>query len=154
MTDAGTPPADPDGVPGELIRRPFDRSGITDLRHAVAHCAAAAGLAGQALDDFVLVVNELATNAVRHGGGQGRLRLWRADGRIFCEIADRGSGIAAGSASGLDRPPPLSAGGWGLWLAHQLSDHLSVSTSPGGTTVQISAATTTAECGAGPSTSE
>ena len=76
-----------------LLRETFDHSTITALRHAVASRAATAGLAGERLDDFVVAVNELLTNAVRHGGGQGRLALWRADDAVVCEVSDAGPGL-------------------------------------------------------------
>jgi anti-sigma regulatory factor (Ser/Thr protein kinase) len=54
-----------------LISEAFDRSRITSLRHSVTAAAGAAGLTGDRLEDFVVAVNELLTNAVRHGGGTG-----------------------------------------------------------------------------------
>ncbi|MGC5022788.1 ATP-binding protein [Micromonospora sp. DT47] len=78
---------------------------------------AAAGLTGDTGYDFVLAVHELATNAVRHGGGHGHLDLHRQDDVLICEITDQGP--AAGSL-----PVRLSAvdvaGGRGLWLAHEV----------------------------------
>lgn len=120
-----------------LLAQTFDRSQVTRLRHAVASCASAAGLAGQRLEDFVLAVNELITNAVRHGGGRGRIRLWRANRDVVCEISDEGAGIDAARLGNHDRPRLDTAGGWGLWLARQLSDRMEVRTGPAGTTVRI-----------------
>src|SRR6185312_9167247 len=65
-----------------LLTETFDHSSITALRHAVASCAAGAGLAGDRLDDFVVAVNELLTNAVRHGGGSGHVALWHEDDAV------------------------------------------------------------------------
>ncbi|WP_329104196.1 ATP-binding protein [Micromonospora sp. NBC_01699] len=127
----------------------FDRARVTELRHSVAAFAEASGLTGERLDDFVLVVNELITNAVRHGGGRGRLRLWRASGTVTCEISDHGSGIDADRLDDRRRPAPDTTGGWGLWLARRLSDELVVQTGPAGTTVRISASLTTDEPAAG-----
>jgi serine/threonine-protein kinase RsbW len=144
MTDAVTPPprtvVPVDAKP--LLTDHFDRGQVTELRHTFASCAAAAGLTGQRLDDFVLAVNELLTNAVRHGGGRGELRLWLADDTLVCEVADGGLGIGADHLANHDRPAPDTAGGWGLWLADQLSDTMVVMTGPGGTTVRISTALT------------
>ncbi|MEV1330824.1 ATP-binding protein [Micromonospora costi] len=123
--------------PALLIAEAFDRAQVTELRHAVTSCAQAAGLHGQRLDDFVLAINELITNAVRHGGGQGALRLWRNGGRLVCEIADEGLGISAQRLDDRSRPAPETAGGWGLWLARQLSDTMEVMSGGTGTTVRI-----------------
>ncbi|MFG1676503.1 ATP-binding protein [Micromonospora sp. NPDC049282] len=126
--------------PSLLIAEAFDQAQVTELRHSVTSCVRAAGLAGQRLDDFVLAVNELITNAVRHGGGQGRLRLWLRGGDLVCEVADHGQGISERRLRDRDRPPPETAGGWGLWLARELSDTMEVETGDAGTVVRITAA--------------
>ncbi len=120
--------------------RAFDGTSLTDLRHAVTRCLSTNGLGGERLRDFVLGVNELVTNAVRHGGGSGLLRLWHAGDRLVCEISDDGAGIAQRTVDARERPTPHVAGGWGLWLARQLSSSMSVTTGNGGTLVRITAA--------------
>jgi serine/threonine-protein kinase RsbW len=140
MSDA-VPPAPHTVIPVDatpLLADGFDRGRVTGLRHSFADCAKRAGLAGQRLDDFVLAVNELITNAVRHGGGTGELSLWSVDGMLVCEVCDVGTGIRADRLGNRDRPTPDTAGGWGLWLADQLSDEMVVMTGPAGTTVRIS----------------
>lgn len=116
----------------------FGREQVTELRHAVARLAGAAGLTGQRLEDFVLAANELITNVVRHGGGQGRLRLWWAEAALHCEVSDTGLGIDPNRLHDHSRPPADSAGGWGLWLVRRLSDAMTVESGPAGTTVRIS----------------
>jgi anti-sigma regulatory factor (Ser/Thr protein kinase) len=125
-----------------LIAEAFDQAQVTELRHSVTSCAHASGLSGQRLDDFVLAVNELITNAVRHGGGRGWLRLWQRAGELVCEVADHGRGISAQRLHDRSRPAPDTAGGWGLWLARELSDAMEVATGEAGTTVRITAAVT------------
>lgn len=125
-----------------LVFEQFDMTGIATLRHDVTHCAEMAGLAGEALDDFVLAINELVTNAVRHGGGRGWLRLWHHGNLLVCEVSDQGAGIVDGATNGHVKPPPYVAGGWGMWLARELSDTMTIDTGPDGTTVRISAAIT------------
>ena len=141
MTDAGSPrprtvvPIDA----SPLLAERFDRSQVTGLRHALASCVEAAGLKGQRLDDFVLAVNELITNAVRHGGGAGQVRLWVTSEMVLCEVSDGGAGIGAERLANHDRPAPDTAGGWGLWLAEQLSDTMTVTSGTAGTVVSIGA---------------
>ncbi|WP_320066339.1 ATP-binding protein [Micromonospora sp. RTGN7] len=142
MTNA-EPPAPRTVVPIDtslLIAEAFDQAQVTELRHSVTCCAQITGLDGQRLDDFVLAINELITNAVRHGGGQGWLRLWHRPGQLVCEVADHGRGISARRLDDHSRPVPDTAGGWGLWLARELSDAMEVETGAAGTTVRISAA--------------
>lgn len=120
-----------------LLTETFDRNSITVLRHAVASRAAGAGLAGDRLDDFVVAVNELLTNAVRHGGGLGRVALWRADGSVVCEVSDSGHGLPGPVPIRPAKPPSDQPGGWGLWLAEELTDSFQMSTGMGGTTVRV-----------------
>ena len=122
-----------------LLAEQFDRTLVTGLRHTLGACVERAGLKGQRLDDFVLAVNELITNAVRHGGGSGEVRLWVTPEMVLCEVTDAGGGIGAERLNNHDRPNPDVAGGWGLWLADQLSDTMAVTTGAAGTTVRIGA---------------
>ncbi|HEX3509997.1 MAG TPA: ATP-binding protein, partial [Solirubrobacteraceae bacterium] len=58
---------------------------LGELRSLVADAAASASLEAERASDLVLAVNELATNSICHGGGQGRLRMWREDSALLCE---------------------------------------------------------------------
>jgi serine/threonine-protein kinase RsbW len=111
---------------------------VTELRHAVAARAAGAGLAGERLDDFVAAVNELLTNAVRHGGGTGHVQLWREPAAVVCVVTDRGAGMPAGWTPPIGRPAPAEPGGWGLWLVGELTDAIEFETGAAGTAVRIS----------------
>ena len=121
-----------------LLIQDFAAEQITTLRHAVARLAGGVGLRGQRLDDFVLAVNEIVTNAVRHAGGVGRLRLWVQDGTVRCTVSDRGAGLPR---EWLDGPPAqpsrFSVGGRGLWLARHLCDALTVRSGSAGTSITL-----------------
>ena len=103
---------------------------LRGLRRDLATRAAEARLpAGSepALEDFLLAVDEMTTNALRHGRPPVDLRLWAGEGRLVCTVTDRGAGlqdpfIGYGPAHGDD----LSLGGMGLWLARQLCDHVDI----------------------------
>src|SRR5579863_5845268 len=73
-----------------ILDQAFDADSLYTLRAAVAAHATQAGLAPGRADDLVIVVHELAANAVRHGAGHGRLRIWRSDQALLCEITDDG----------------------------------------------------------------
>jgi anti-sigma regulatory factor (Ser/Thr protein kinase) len=111
------------------------------LRHSVA--AALAGLGGSPdlREDFLLAIDEMSSNAVRHGGPPVHLRLWSSADRAVCRITDAGAGLddpfaGYGPAHGED----LSRGGMGLWLARQLCDHVDVIPEHPGVTVRLTVA--------------
>ena len=121
-----------------LLSEVFNHSRVTALRHAVASAARSGGLAGDRLDDFVVAVNELLTNAVRHGGGWGRVALWRDGTSVVCEVSDHGVGLPASRMKPPERPRPNQPGGRGLWLAGRLTDTLDIDSDDAGTAVRIS----------------
>src|ERR1700739_2463502 len=73
-----------------ILDQAFDAGSLYALRAAVAAHATQARLAPGRADDLVIAVHELAANAVRHGAGHGRLRIWRSDQALRCEITDDG----------------------------------------------------------------
>jgi anti-sigma regulatory factor (Ser/Thr protein kinase) len=144
MADARTPgsrssPAALDGVPREVaLDQPFRTGDLYLLRAAVAaHASALGGLAEQ-VDSLVVVASELATNAVVHGGGHGRLLLWRVDNRIALQVSDQGSGFADAAAAGTTPQAPAATGGRGLWIARRLCDRVAIEAGPTGTVVTVS----------------
>jgi anti-sigma regulatory factor (Ser/Thr protein kinase) len=126
------------GRPQPLIALEFRRPDLGRLRRRVASCAAEAGLRGMRLQAFVMAVNEVLTNAVVHGGGLGRLRLWHAGRRLVCEISDAGPGIPA-ERMPTGRPPVEATSGRGLWLTRTLCDVVSLETGRYGTTIRLAA---------------
>jgi anti-sigma regulatory factor (Ser/Thr protein kinase) len=122
-----------------LIVQEFRRPDLAALRHRVATCAADAGLLGTRLQGFVLAVNEIATNAVVHGGGLGRLRLWRSARQLICEVSDAGPGLPDGVPP-RQQPPTDAPGGRGLWLTKAFCDSFTMQTGRLGTTVRLAAA--------------
>jgi anti-sigma regulatory factor (Ser/Thr protein kinase) len=107
-------------------------------RGVVAEACRRCGLSAQRADDVVLAAHELVTNAIRHGGGGGVLRVWTEDGAVVCQIEDRGDGIRD-PLQGFLPPPDHGCGGWGLWLARHLADLVEVRAGAGGTTVRLRA---------------
>lgn len=130
-TDAGG------GEEPPVLDQVFDTDSLYGLRAAVAAHAMAAGLAEGRTGDLVLVVHELAANAVAHGAGRGRLRIWDSGGALRCQVSDDGP---AGSR---DPARPDGPADWdinfghGLWLVRQISDQLRLRTGPGGTVVTV-----------------
>jgi anti-sigma regulatory factor (Ser/Thr protein kinase) len=86
-------------------------------------------------DDVALLVTELVTNAVRHGGAEdGRPLLvdFRSrGGRIRVEVLDLGTDFDLPARRGEVSP----SGGWGLFLVDKIADRWGVSRAPAGTCV-------------------
>ncbi len=76
------------------------------------------------LDRARLVVSELATNAMVHGGGRADIRYWQDQKGLFIEVADDGPGI--GDPLAALRPPDLPIRGVGLWASHLEATRLHV----------------------------
>jgi len=143
-----------------ILDQAFDADSLYALRAAVAAHASQAGLSPARADDLVIAVHELAANAVRHGAGHGRLRVWKSDHALLCEVSDTGAPQAAGDAAAAvqdqpkDQPKHQSknetdneskrSAGWpiepghGLALVHLIADESSVSSGPSGTLATIS----------------
>jgi len=115
------------------LDQPFDLDGLVALRSAVAAHADRLGLPADRIPELVLVAHELASNAVRHAGGTGRVRLWRDAESVVCEISDAGPGLPAPPADDYGRPAVDALGGRGLWLAFHLCDEFTVKSDESGT---------------------
>jgi anti-sigma regulatory factor (Ser/Thr protein kinase) len=129
--------AAPVARPAELLRRDFAGADITELRHDLRQRCEAAGLTGDALDDFVTAVNELVTNAVRHGGGRGSLRLKLDADTLIADVSDRGEGFEGELPVAAGPPAADVPGGRGILLARLLTDTLMFSNGPEGATVTV-----------------
>jgi anti-anti-sigma factor len=123
-----------------VLDQGFDNDSLYALREAVAAHAMQAGLAEGRVGDLVLAVHELASNAIRHGGGRGRLRIWDTGAMLHCEVADDGAaqsaidaGVGAGGAAQWRIDP-----GHGLWLVRRVADETSVQAGPSGTVAAVS----------------
>jgi len=113
----------------------FDSDHLVRSRQFVADRATDAGLSPTRGYDFVLAVNEVLTNSIRHGGGVGILRIWQDADRLVCEVEDRGR--LADPLAGRRQPDPNQAAGRGLWMAYQLCDLVQVRSPATGTVVRL-----------------
>lgn len=116
----------------------FDGSGLVALRSAVAAHGDRLGLTEDRLSELLLIAHELASNAIIHGGGRGRLLLWRMDRTVYCRVRDWGDGFADQAPyAGWLAPAVGAASGRGLWLVRQLADDVEITTSAAGTSVTV-----------------
>lgn len=121
---------------GCWLERDFTEGELPRLRVLAEEFAMWAGLPAARRGEFVLAVNEVASNAITHGGGCGRLMLRRTDGEVQCRITDAGPGFSAAVIPEL-LPGLDSRCGRGLWLARLVTDHLTIATGPVGAVVTL-----------------
>ncbi len=121
--------------PADATSLPFDVDSLAALRRVVVREAERHGLPEPRRDDWELMVDELATNAVRHGHGTGTAHLWAGDGRVWCEVTAGGRidhPLAGREPIRLD-----AERGRGLLLVNHLADLVRVHTGPATTTVRM-----------------
>jgi anti-sigma regulatory factor (Ser/Thr protein kinase) len=126
----------------------FDASSLSALRTATQACAAKAGMPAERAADVVIALHELAANAVRHGAGSGRLRIWDHVGALYCRVDDDGPAATLPAAVRGDASTDGAAGqnladrwlreaGHGLWLARQVADQMTLRCDSRGTSAVI-----------------
>lgn len=111
-------------LPPELEIR-FGLEDLLAVRRSIGSFARDAGLSRTHVEEFVLAVNEIATNAVVHGRPPTSLRAWNADDEVIVEVTDGGDGIR-NVLAGQMRPAADSLGGRGLWLTRLVCDAVEV----------------------------
>lgn len=121
------PELSPGGTPGLVLD---DVTSPRVARAAVVAFARRFCADERRIADVELVVSELVTNALTHGGPPVGLRGWGADDGLALEVHDDGPGITDRYAAW--RPPALPRRGAGLWTAHLLADRLSLGPARGG----------------------
>lgn len=108
-----------------------------DLSGARQHSSRYGRLLGMPTDriaDLQLIVTELATNGLQHGGGTSHLAFWEHDGHLICEARDNGflaDPLAGRRPPARDKPSPS-----GLFVVNALADLVRTHTSTDGTTIQ------------------
>jgi anti-sigma regulatory factor (Ser/Thr protein kinase) len=99
----------------------FTVTDLPRLRSRVGGTASLAGLDEQRCEELVLAAYELASNAIRHGGGGGDLRLSRENGCLRCQVSDDGPGFDGAADSS----------GRGLLLVRELVDDMEINSGAG-----------------------
>lgn len=128
------------------LEQQFDEGTLHILRETVLAHAVAAGMADGRATDVMLAVHELAANAVRHGGGTGRMQMRATGGELIFHVSDPGptspNGHALGGTPGQPHPggaaqaqPWAYQPGHGLWLVRKVADHISAVSGPSGSHV-------------------
>lgn len=127
-----------------VLEQDFDGESLYRLRAAVAAHALHLGLSQHRAEELVIIVHELAANAIRHGAGHGRVRIWQQQHTVHCQVSDDGAGQAPGALAPGDTgaeagmPPWPVEPGHGLWVISKLADQAHFRTSQEGSTVAVS----------------
>jgi anti-sigma regulatory factor (Ser/Thr protein kinase) len=121
--------------PPDVPELEFGLDTLMPVRVLVADEAEAAGIGSERANGLSLAVVEVAANSVRHGGGTGRLRVWREPDGVVCEVRD--AGRIDDPLVGRVVPSPRPEGGRGLWLANHLCDLVQIRSFADGAAVRL-----------------
>ncbi|MEV7288337.1 ATP-binding protein [Streptomyces sp. NPDC093252] len=94
-----------------------DMSAVAEMRAAVKAFLRRSGLVGPVLDDVVLALSELVTNAIEHGDGPVDLLVRAAEGRLLISVVDSDPAPAVLKEAG-----PDDVSGRGIALVNALAD--------------------------------
>jgi anti-sigma regulatory factor (Ser/Thr protein kinase) len=115
-------------------RLPHDAQAAAEARRALDPLGPS--LDPEAMDELRLLVSELVTNAVRHGGpiaeDEVELGVWLDDDSARIEVVDGGDGFSPSGNS----PDGGQPGGWGLVVVDRLADRWGIERD-GGTRVWV-----------------
>ncbi len=94
----------------------------------------AAGIAPRDVEDLLIAVNEIVTNAIRYAGG-GSITVRRVADGLLTEVSDTGPGLPDSVTIGA---PASDATEWpGLWLARLMCKEFDIASSSSGVTVRM-----------------
>ncbi|MFG1876147.1 ATP-binding protein [Sphaerisporangium sp. NPDC049003] len=132
LTDGSGPSPLPSGA--AVREMTFCVGDLPDVRDFAALQARRAGMVEGDIGDYLVAVNEVATNAVTHGAAKARVRVWCEGGDLLVDVHDDGHWIP-GEAPGMIAPHDYSTSGMGLWVARRLTKKLTLKTGANGTNV-------------------
>lgn len=115
---------------------PFDRETLAHVRAVIAQFAHENDLKPAERIDLHLAVGEAVGNAVKHGGGSGMLRIWRATGEVVADVVCY-EGRFDDVMRGYLPPPALGESGRGMWVIRQLCDWVEIRPCSSGSTVRM-----------------
>jgi anti-sigma regulatory factor (Ser/Thr protein kinase) len=107
-------------APEEPVQELSVTEDLQSLRRTVAASQMTLALPAPRRGDFVLAVNEAATNALKYDCPPRAVRLWRSGRYVVCEVVGRG--VVDDPLAGRHPPSPAAHRGRGLWMVNQLCD--------------------------------
>ena len=122
-------------APKTAIERVADRETLDNARWFGTSYGRTVGLTASQLVDLEIVITELLSNSIRHGGGIGTFRVWTEDRHLVCEVSD--AGHITDPLAGRLPTDDAQHHGRGLVLVNQIADLVRMHTSANGTVVRI-----------------
>ena len=108
---------------------------IRQARDVAATYAIEAGLPAERAEDIRLVVAELVTNSIEHGGGTASLRTWCSRSELVYEVFD--TGRLTDPLAGRLPAAPTATRGRGLLLVNALCDLVRIHAGVHGTAIRV-----------------
>jgi anti-sigma regulatory factor (Ser/Thr protein kinase) len=121
-------------VPANAVSAVFDAKALRGLRPFAADYGREAGLTDERVDDLVLVLTELATNCVEHGGGSGTAHFWTAENCLICQVTN--DAALNDPLVGRNPAAPDQLRGRGVLLVNHLADLVRMHTTTSRTAIQ------------------
>jgi anti-sigma regulatory factor (Ser/Thr protein kinase) len=110
---------------------------LSALREAVAPVSTLSGLPERDVTDFLYALNELATNALIHGGRPVRARVWVRPATLLATVLDAGEGFTSSLAAYPDTAGEPLRPGSGLQVVRRLCDQFDTYVTDEGFTARI-----------------
>lgn len=122
--------------PSEAVTLPVDTDDLSALRAFGAKRARELGIDRHRMNDLLVAMTEVVTNAIRHGRPPIACRMWREDDDIVVDVTDAGW-WRPDPVPGFIPPDPASLSGFGLWGVRMLCALVQLRTGPAGTAVRL-----------------
>lgn len=114
---------------------------LAAVRRHVFDASELARLDGERAGGLAVAVNEIVTNAIRHGVPPATITIRLTSSALLVAVHDHGTRFRAPEVYAqhrrAERPGLERTSGRGLWLAAQLCDRLDLDTGADGTTVTL-----------------
>lgn len=122
-------------APRNRTTQRFTRDDLANVRGWVCAAARSQDIGGPSLDNLLVAVSEIVSNAIRYAGGGGRVKIESVADGVLVEVRDDGPGLPDDLPT--DRPDPTALGGRGLWMARQLCPGMEIASCSRGVTVRM-----------------
>ena len=117
-----------------------DTASVPVARASVRDWVDAHGLIPDRIDDLLVAVTELTTNAVRSARTAVEVRAWTTPDAVSLEVIDDGPGFDPSVPHDARQLDPLAERGRGLFLVATLADECTIESGPNGTIVRCAVA--------------